>query len=88
MIPQYILDKFVDVVGKDLVQDILGALNDIDEAFVPKRFKDELHGIADGTNGTVPFKTIRNLNLVSEAIRASCTLVGAWGPATKDGKLH
>lgn len=88
MVPKYILDKFVDVLAKDLVQEVLGFLNTADESWVPKRYKDELKGISDGCDNAVTFKSIRNLNLVPELIRASCTIIGAWGPATKDGKLH
>ena len=85
MIPKYILDKFIDVVAKELIQEILGFLNIVDESWVPERFKDELKGIVDGCDNCASYKTIRNLNLIPELIRASCTLVGAWGPATKDG---
>lgn len=58
------------------------------EPFTPKRFKDELQGIADGSNGLVSLQTIIRVNLLGEITQAACTVLGSYGSATADGKLY
>ena len=52
--------------------------------FTPQSFFDELHGIADASG--VPYDTLLQLNLFAEITKASCSFMGAWGPATEGGK--
>jgi len=55
--------------------------------YTPARFEEEMHGIADGSNGLITYELIRRLNLIPELTQAACTEVGAWKTATKDGHL-
>lgn len=53
--------------------------------YTPKRYEDELKGMADGSG--LDEGLIKRINLFPELIRAHCTIIGAWGPATQTGKL-
>jgi hypothetical protein len=53
--------------------------------FTNKRFTQELKGMAQTSN--VPYIQLRRLNLIPELIKAQCSTLGAWGPATTTGKL-
>lgn len=44
-----------------------------------------MKGIAKGSG--IPVKTWRRINLIPELLKASCSIGGWWGPATKSGKL-
>ena len=46
----------------------------------------ELEGLADGAN--VPRALVRRVHMLPELTKADCSMVGAWGSATKDGKLR
>lgn len=54
--------------------------------YTPKRFLEELQGISDATG--VPFSQLLQVNLFPELTRATCTILGAWGPATSNGNLY
>lgn len=58
------------------------------EPFMPQRYIDELQGIADGAEGKVDYMLLRRINLLPELMRATCSILGAWGPATDDEKLY
>lgn len=45
-----------------------------------------MQGLADGSG--ISFERIRRANMLPELIQAHCTVLGAWGPATTDGKLY
>ena len=49
---------------------------------------DEFKGIADGSGGLVSEDLIRRINMVPELVQAACTIFGAFGNATADGKLY
>jgi len=53
--------------------------------FTPENWEREFHGMADGSG--ISNKRIQFINLIPEAIRASCSIYGAWGPATSNGGL-
>jgi len=53
--------------------------------YTPERYEDMLRGMADSS--LMLLGNIKRINLFPELIRASCSLVGAWGPATADGGL-
>lgn len=50
------------------------------ELWTPDHFLEEMQGVADGSGYS--FKQIRSFNMFTELIKASCTMVGAWGTAT------
>ena len=56
--------------------------------YIPQRFIDEIKGIADGSNGTVSEQMIIRANMLPELTQAACTVFGAFGSATADGKLY
>ena len=47
-----------------------------------------MQGIHDGSKGVADFKLLRRINFLPEIIKAACSIVGAWGPATEDGKVY
>ena len=56
--------------------------------YIPQRFIDEVKGIADGSNGTVSEQMLIRANMLPELTQAACTVFGAFGEATADGKLY
>ena len=52
--------------------------------YVPQEYKEEMHGMADGSG--VPFEMVAVGNIIT--VRVHCSGGAAWGPATIDGKLY
>jgi len=48
--------------------------------YTPKRWEEELSGVAEGAS--MRPGTVKRINLLPELTRAACTILGAWGPAT------
>ncbi len=46
----------------------------------PQHFFDEIQGFADGAG--VDASVIIHLNMIPELVKAACSMLGAWGPAT------
>jgi isopenicillin-N N-acyltransferase-like protein len=46
-----------------------------------------MQGISDGTGNTTAFVDIWRLAMIPEAIKAACSIIGAWGSATQTGGL-
>jgi len=57
----------------------------ITSPYVPKYFTEEIRGLADALG--MPYTKVHEFNMFPELIKASCSIVGAWGNATKDGGL-
>ena len=57
-------------------------------AYTPQRFIDEMKGMADGSKGAISYVDIRRANMIPELFQAHCSIVGAWGVASKDRLLH
>ena len=53
--------------------------------YTPQRYFDEMKGIADASG--IDYDRLVRLNLFPELIRASCSIIGVWGPASKTGDL-
>jgi hypothetical protein len=70
----------------------LGIILDINyyvaSPFTPQRYLDEMKGMADGSKGVIDYTLLRRINFLPELSKAHCTVVGAWGPATIDGKIY
>ena len=65
-----------------------GALDlnyEITRLYTPPWYDEELHGLADGSG--VSYENLRRLNLLPELIKASCTVLGAWGESTAASNL-
>jgi hypothetical protein len=60
----------------------------ITSPYIPVRYHQEMLGIANGSGGKVKLSHLRRINFVPEITRAHCTIMGAWGTATSDGKLY
>ena len=58
-------------------------LADADAPFIGAHIVDEMHGLADGSG--VDFATVRRLHLIAELTQGQCSIVGAWGAATRGG---
>jgi len=80
--PQWVLD-LIEKVG---VLGLLDLTAEWTKPYTPQRFTDELRGLAAGSG--VDEQTLLRVNMIPEAIKAQCTMVGAWGPAIKDGSLY
>jgi len=48
--------------------------------YTPQHFFDEIQGFADGAG--VDASVIIHLNMIPELVKAACSMLGAWGPAT------
>jgi len=57
----------------------------ITKKYTPQRWDDEFKGVAAGSGTTI--KTWRRIGLIPELLKASCSIGGWWGPATKSGQL-
>jgi len=83
------LPKFIKKwLGKTAIKTILGVLDLnylITKAYTPKRWDEEYRGIGDGSG--IKASIWREINLIPELLKAACSISGAWGPATKSGKL-
>lgn len=44
-----------------------------------------MNGLADGSG--IDIWSIRQVNMIPELLKASCSMMGAWNSATADGKL-
>ena len=67
---------------------ILDLNQEVSKAYTPKRYNQEMLGIADGSDDVVDFDLLKRINFIPELIKAHCTIAGAWGPATEDGKVY
>lgn len=47
-------------------------------------YYDELQGVSDSTG--VPLNKLKGMHLIGELTKGHCSMFGAWGKATKDGK--
>jgi len=56
----------------------------ITKPYTPARWDQELQGLADGSG--IPVQIFRQINLVGEMLKASCSILGAYGKATLSGK--
>lgn len=86
---EYKLPKFIRkmLVGTafEVFRGILDLNYLITMPFTPIRYGLEMKGIAKGSG--MDYKDIRRLNLFPELIKAACSIVGAWGNASKNGNL-
>lgn len=84
MLPKW-LRHDIGQTGVALAKKLLDLNYIITKKYTPKRWDDEMKGIAKGSG--IPVKTWRRINLIPELLKASCSIGGWWGPATKTGQL-
>ncbi len=56
------------------------------EPFIPKKYKEEMAGLAEGSG--VPLEKIHMLHAIPDLSEYHCTFFMAWGNATKDHDLY
>jgi hypothetical protein len=72
------VDKLIYQVGLKPALDITYLLT---ELYTPDYFYEEIRGLADGSG--VDYWTLVHFQMFPELIKAQCSMVGAWGPATQ-----
>ena len=79
------LQHYIDVYGVAAALDLEYKLC---EPYIPERFIQEMQGLSDGSG--VPYKQIAQMHMLPELIKASCSMIGTWGPAisASGGTLH
>lgn len=80
-------------VAPKLFREAMGLVWDNEVEFAPANLLTELDATAEGMCSVLEEcdvdywkKTLREVNMLPELIRMSCTAYGAWGKATTDGK--
>jgi isopenicillin-N N-acyltransferase-like protein len=84
-VPSWVPAWLVDLVGEYGVPGALQITVDWTKPFTPQMYIDEMHGIADGSG--FDFDKVYQVNMFPELIKAACTIVGATGTATSNGKI-
>lgn len=82
-LPKFI-KTFIGKTGVYLARGVLNLNYVITKKYTPKRWDDEMRGIAEAAN--VNEHIIRQVNLIPELLKASCSILGAYGKATASGK--
>lgn len=83
-IPTFLV-KMLSRAGLSLCKGLLDLNWWIAKPYTPKRYAQEMHGMAKGSGAS--YLEIRRLNMFPELTQAACSIVGAWNPATVSGKL-
>jgi len=83
-LPKFLRDLIGDI-GVAGAKKLLQLNYYITAPYTPRRWDDEMSGIADATGLDVWL--LREVNLIPELLKASCSILGAWGAATDNGQL-
>lgn len=75
------LSEMIANFGLDVALDFLAI---IEKPSTPTHFFDELRGIADASG--VDYQRLLRIHLIGELTQGDCSMYGAWGDATADGK--
>ena len=70
-----------------LMNDLLDLTRNSTKAFTPAWHFEFMQGVSDGTKGNTTFLDFWRIAMVPEAIKAACSITGAWGGATATGGL-
>jgi len=68
-----------DKIATEGVYGILDAVYAMARPYIPERYIQEMKGISEGSN--VSYADISRVSMIPEAIKAQCSMVGAWGIA-------
>jgi len=79
------LRKFIGKSGVAVARELLNLNYFITKKYTPQRWDDEMKGISEASG--IPVNTLRQINLVPELLKASCSALGAWGKATASGNV-
>jgi hypothetical protein len=78
--PKWLPEWFVALVEKFGLEAGLDMTYLLCEEYISQEFKDEIRGLAEGAK--LPYMEMARVHMLPELIKASCTLMGAWGEAT------
>eukprot|EP01084_Bolivina_argentea_P217215 368860_1 len=70
------------IVSQDGIVALLDLVYELGKPYIPYRYINLMQGIADGSG--INYTDIVRVNMIPEAIKASCSIVGAWGTAITD----
>lgn len=76
------LQQLIADLGLELALDVL---LDLTKNYTGSYFFDELHGLADASGAD--YQQLLRIHLIGELTQGDCSMVGAWGKATVDGKM-
>jgi len=74
------LQQKIEEEGVDIILEYVWVLA---RPHIPERYIEEMKGVAEGSG--LPYKEIYQMAMIPEALKASCTMVGAWDKATPNG---
>lgn len=81
--------KLLSVLNHDILYRIALLMMDINwevaKPWIPQRYIDEMQGMAEGSG--IDVQEFIRMNILPELTQAHCSVVGAWGSATKDNRL-
>ncbi|NOY79347.1 MAG: hypothetical protein GXO76_15955 [Calditrichaeota bacterium] len=84
---QYLVNKLDSVTAAmGITQDKIMQAYAAMEPFIPKKYKDEMAGLAEGSG--VPLEKIHMLHAIPDLSEYHCTFFVAWDKATKDHDLY
>jgi hypothetical protein len=98
-LPAWLQKAIVGKAGADAINGLLATIYVLEEKYIKQSRSDpiaEMTGFAEGIceSGEVEdckvdelVKQIKHINMIPELIRMTCSMFGAFGPATKSGKL-
>lgn len=70
------------IIAEEGITGALDYVYDLAYPFIPQRYIDEMQGLADASG--VAYKQIARMAMIPEAVKAHCTMAGAWNEATSD----
>jgi len=77
----YLPKWLADLIAKYGVNAALDITYYLTKPFTPTYFLEELQGLSTGAG--IPYMEATRLHMIPELIQASCSMLGAWGPAIK-----
>jgi len=75
-------------VSTELAHELLDMTRNTTKDFTPQWHFAFMQGVADGSGGVVSFIDVWRIAMIPELIKATCSIMGAWGPATATGLLQ
>ena len=79
------IPDLLKLAPKQLLDALLALTHQFTAPYTHARYDQQFRGMSDASG--LDFTFLRNLNLFPELIRAQCSMIGAWGPASADGNL-
>jgi len=74
-----------DIIANLGLEVALDIVTDLTAPSTPQHFLDELRGFADASGAD--YKMILRIHMIGELTQGDCSMFGAWGAMTTDGKM-